>query len=216
VDSVNAIAPTPGETVLISGATGGVGSVAIQLVAARGATVVATAANPTEAEHVRALGAIHVVDPGQDLDPQVRAVAPGGLDAVMHFAGDPQLLVSLLVDGGRFATLLSATPDQPDGRTISVIPVFASPHRAVLDSLAGGCLAVQAELREVPPGGGLIRASSNREQRSKEAAKVLHLNGRPPLDPPRLPAIASLRRSSVEGSTHGILHHHAPDGSHRR
>ncbi len=46
LQAVDAIAPTAGETVLVSGATGGVGAYAVQLVAARGATAIATASLP--------------------------------------------------------------------------------------------------------------------------------------------------------------------------
>src|SRR5215218_4977054 len=43
LQAVDAIAPVAGEIVLVSGATGGVGAYAVQLAAARGATVIATA-----------------------------------------------------------------------------------------------------------------------------------------------------------------------------
>ena len=49
-DAVSALAPQPGETVLISGATGGVGALTIQYVAATGATVIATAQPGEETE----------------------------------------------------------------------------------------------------------------------------------------------------------------------
>jgi NADPH:quinone reductase-like Zn-dependent oxidoreductase len=62
VDALNATAPQAGETVLISGATGGVGAIAIQYAAAAGAKVIATARPGEEAELVRGLGAHEVVD----------------------------------------------------------------------------------------------------------------------------------------------------------
>jgi NADPH:quinone reductase len=60
--TVDAVAPTKGETVLVSGATGGVGAFAIQLAAARGADVIATAKPGEDAEFVRGVGAAHAVD----------------------------------------------------------------------------------------------------------------------------------------------------------
>lgn len=48
--SIDAVSPAEGETVLIGGATGGVGAIAIQLAAARGAEVIATARPGEEAD----------------------------------------------------------------------------------------------------------------------------------------------------------------------
>ncbi len=52
----------PGETVLIHGASGGVGNAAIQLARAAGLTVIATAGTPAGGELVRQLGAHYVLD----------------------------------------------------------------------------------------------------------------------------------------------------------
>ena len=101
LQAVDAIAPTAGETVLVSGATGGVGAYAVQLVAARGATVIATAKPGEDAAFVRDLGASHSVDYTGDVAAQVRAIRPNGVDAVLHFAGDGAQLGELLVPGGR-------------------------------------------------------------------------------------------------------------------
>src|SRR5690606_14911912 len=51
-----------GETVLVNGATGGVGSAAIQLVKALGGVALAGVAGPEQADAARALGADHVID----------------------------------------------------------------------------------------------------------------------------------------------------------
>jgi NADPH:quinone reductase-like Zn-dependent oxidoreductase len=138
---VDAVALGPGDTVLICGATGGVGAVAIQLATARGATVIATAANDAEAAHVRSLGAPFVVDPGPDMADAVKGIAPDGLSAVLHLAGDPAALVTLLAQGGRFGTLLGAAPEAAAGCSISVASVYATPHRGVLDALASDVVA---------------------------------------------------------------------------
>src|SRR4051812_21748890 len=61
-DALDALDIQPGETVLISGATGGVGSIGLQLAVAAGATVVATGRPGQEEDYVRSLGATHVVD----------------------------------------------------------------------------------------------------------------------------------------------------------
>jgi NADPH:quinone reductase-like Zn-dependent oxidoreductase len=61
VAAVAAVDPQPGQVVLVNGATGGVGSYAIQLLAARGATVVATG-TPADAVRLTKLGATSVID----------------------------------------------------------------------------------------------------------------------------------------------------------
>ena len=76
--AVDAVAPTAGEPVLISGATGGVGAFAIQLAKARGAAVLATARPGEEAAFVRGLGADATVDYAGDLAPPCAARYPGG------------------------------------------------------------------------------------------------------------------------------------------
>jgi zinc-binding alcohol dehydrogenase family protein len=69
-------------TLLVVGATGGVGSIMIQLAAALLPTVsvIATASDPERADWVRSLGATHVVNHRADLVEQVHAVAPEGVD----------------------------------------------------------------------------------------------------------------------------------------
>ncbi|HEV7707469.1 MAG TPA: alcohol dehydrogenase catalytic domain-containing protein [Asanoa sp.] len=137
VDAIDAVAPQPGETVLISGATGGVGAIAIQYAAAAGAKVIATARPGAEADFVRGLGASDVVDHTGDLSAQVRAIAPDGVDVVLHLAGDGGVLAGLLTEKGRLASTLGLGPDQHPAATA----VMATPTTDTLDRLAADAAA---------------------------------------------------------------------------
>src|SRR3954470_5532152 len=75
-DALEALSIQSGETVLISGATGGVGSIAVQLAVAAGATVIGTARPGQEEEYVRGLGAGRTVDYTGDIAAAVKAIAP--------------------------------------------------------------------------------------------------------------------------------------------
>jgi NADPH:quinone reductase-like Zn-dependent oxidoreductase len=141
LQAVDAVAPAAGETVLVSGATGGVGAYAVQLAAARGATVIATAVPGDEEDFVRDLGASHSVDYTDDVAAQVRAIRPGGIEAVLHFAGDGAALGELLVSGGRLASTLIMSPDQLPVPNARVSGVFANPDTATLDRLAADVVA---------------------------------------------------------------------------
>jgi NADPH:quinone reductase-like Zn-dependent oxidoreductase len=74
--AVDAIDPQPGQTVLVNGASGGVGSYAVQLLAARGVTVVATG-TADDTDRLRSLGASTVIDyTAGPVAEQVRATYP--------------------------------------------------------------------------------------------------------------------------------------------
>lgn len=138
---LDALQPAPGEVILVAGATGGVGTVFSQLAAARGAIVIATARPGAEEKHAREYLAEHAVDYTGGIAEQVRAVAPDGVDAVVHLAGDPVELANLIRVGGRFITLLGAEPGQGDAREIAALPTYATPHRTVLERLAADVVA---------------------------------------------------------------------------
>ncbi|MFJ2763504.1 zinc-binding dehydrogenase [Streptomyces prasinus] len=92
-----------GETVLVSGASGGVGLALVQIARARGARVLAVSSG-SKIDSVREAGAHRVVDRARDVAGQIRAAAPEGIDVALDIvAGD---LVSeglpLLREGGRW------------------------------------------------------------------------------------------------------------------
>src|ERR1700734_3567242 len=79
-----------GDTVLIHGAAGGVGVMAVQLAVERGATVVATGL-PARHDFLRQLGAIPV-EYGSGLMDRAGAAAPDGVDAALDLAGTDEAL----------------------------------------------------------------------------------------------------------------------------
>jgi NADPH:quinone reductase-like Zn-dependent oxidoreductase len=74
-----------GDTIFVDGGAGGVGAVAVQMAAARGARVIASAGEANQ-DYLREIGAIPVLY-GQGLAGRVRAAAGGRVDAVLDVAG---------------------------------------------------------------------------------------------------------------------------------
>ena len=93
-----------GHTVLVQGAAGGVGTVAVQLAVARGATVIGTASTHNH-DFLRTLGA-EPTTYGPGLVERVRALAPDGVDAVFDCAGGalPDL-IAVAGDPARVVTI---------------------------------------------------------------------------------------------------------------
>ena len=98
-----------GDTVLVHGASGGVGLMAVQLAAASGARVIGTA-SPGAHALLRELGAEPVAY-GAGLEERVRALAPDGVDAAVDAVGGDEALdtsLTLVADHARIVTLLAS------------------------------------------------------------------------------------------------------------
>ncbi|WP_327426421.1 MULTISPECIES: medium chain dehydrogenase/reductase family protein [unclassified Streptomyces] len=98
-----------GQTVLVHGANGGVGSTLVQLATHAGIRVIGTA-SPRHHDAVRALGATPVDYRASDLPARVRELAPGGVDAVFDHVGGEGIVDSfgLLARGGTLVSYGSA------------------------------------------------------------------------------------------------------------
>ena len=139
VQSIDAVDPQPGQTVLVNGASGGVGSFAVQLLAARGVTVVATG-KPADADRLTALGAAKVIDyTAGPVAEQVRAAYPDGVDALVSLHGmDPSATpIAAVRSGGKVAGVAGV----PDDATLAAAgltgtAVMAMPTREILAPLA--------------------------------------------------------------------------------
>jgi NADPH:quinone reductase len=134
---IDALVPRAGDTLVIWGATGGVGAIAIQLAKSAGATVIASAATSEEAAFVRDLGADETVDYRKDVVEEIKVSHPNGVDAILHAAGDGIALADLVRPGGRFASTLGVGSDQLGDRDIAATVVMAVPNPQLLRELAG-------------------------------------------------------------------------------
>ncbi|MDG4799381.1 NADP-dependent oxidoreductase [Micromonospora sp. WMMD980] len=123
-----------GDTVLVHGASGGVGHLAVQVARALGADRVIGTASEANHDFVRSLGA-EPVSYGDGLADRVRAVAPDGVDVVLDLFGGDALDVSaeLIVRPGR----LVSTADPEHVTRLGGTYVFVKPSTADLSVLAG-------------------------------------------------------------------------------
>lgn len=102
---LNLLGVVPGETLLVHGAAGAVGTLVVQLAASRGVRVIGTA-GPDNQDYVASLGAAATLY-GDGLVERVEALAPAGVDAVLDVAGKGALEDSITLRGGtgRIVTL---------------------------------------------------------------------------------------------------------------
>ena len=135
-DSITAALLRPGQSVLVAGATGGVGNQAVQLAARAGARVIATAHDDRARKLVLSLGALELVDPMENVADQLRVTHPDGVDVILHFAGDPVALLAALRPDGRLVSTIVSASDQLPGATATIVPIYANPTPETLRQLA--------------------------------------------------------------------------------
>jgi NADPH:quinone reductase-like Zn-dependent oxidoreductase len=140
MDLVDAVDPKEGGTVLIVGATGGVGSYAVQLATRRGARVIATARQANEA-FARELGASESVDHTKgDLLNAVRITHPHGIDAIIDVVSERDglgRLAELVKEGGRIASsVYAADVESLAQRGIKATNVGVHPDARRLEELS--------------------------------------------------------------------------------
>jgi NADPH:quinone reductase len=132
---VTAVAPHQGETVVVSGAAGGVGVLAVQLAARDGADVIGVASD-ANADWLSAHG-VRPVAYGDGLADRLHEAAPGGIDAWIDLYGDGyvELAVSLGVPVERIATIIDFAAAEKTGA--QTVFGAATPGAPALTRLAG-------------------------------------------------------------------------------
>ena len=161
---VAAVQPVAGDRVLILGAPGGVGSLAVQLAAGAGAHVIASGLAEDEA-YLRELGAADVIAPGGGLIDEVRKRYPGGINGLIDLVDYRPAFMAhaeLLGAGGRAASVHRAVDEAALAeRGLHGANVSSLPDQALLEQLAG--LAAD----------GRLRTAVNGRYRLEEALKAL-------------------------------------------
>jgi NADPH:quinone reductase-like Zn-dependent oxidoreductase len=130
--------------VVVNGAGGVTGGILVQLAAARGARVIATA-SPKKAERLRDYGASEVLDYHDDWPLLVREITGGGAPKAVNAApGQAATTLKAVADGGRLATITGDPPTEERG--IAVTDVYVRPDgrqlSALAELLANGALSV--------------------------------------------------------------------------
>ena len=116
--------PAAGSVLLVTGASGGVGTASVQLGKSMGLTVVALSRSAEKGAKLRAMGADHVFDPG---DPNLRkaamaAIAPKKVDIVVDNVGGALFnqLLATLGYGGRISVVGRSAGEVPNFNTASL------------------------------------------------------------------------------------------------
>ncbi|MEE6135928.1 NADP-dependent oxidoreductase [Mycobacterium sp. 050128] len=180
--AVRAVAPRPGETVAVSAAAGGVGSLVVQLLVLREARVLGIA-GAGNAEWLRAHGVIPIGYGGdlQGLAERLREAAPNGIDAFIDLFGPDyvQLAVDLGVTPERIDTIISfqkagEVGAKTEGSTDASTPEVLA---EVADLIATG--AVDFDVAATFPMDRVADAFEELERRHTHGKIVLLPNGSP-------------------------------------
>jgi NADPH:quinone reductase len=171
--AVRAVAPKPGETVAVSAAAGGVGSLVVQMLVLRKARVLGIA-GPGNAEWLRA----HDVSPiayGDGLAARLQEAAPNGIDAFIDLFGPEyiQLAVDLGVAPGRINTTFSVEKAAEVGAKTEAGVDAATPEvlAEITDLVASG--AVDFDIAATYPMDRVADAFAELERRHTRGKIVL-------------------------------------------
>ena len=141
---IDALALSQGDVVLVAGATGGVGSFAVQLAIEAGATVVAPAL-PEDEDYLRGLGVGEVVPREGDVPAAVRERFPEGVDALLDLVNyEPGAFDAALKDGARVASPTGAAGDGPGRANVMAEPTTENLER-VAELLGSSTLKVPVQ-----------------------------------------------------------------------
>ena len=177
-----------GQTILVHGANGGVGSILVQLARHAGVKVIGTA-SPRHHDALRAMGVEPIDYSAPALAARVRELAPGGVDAVFDHLGLDSARVSwsLLAPGGTLVALGTAANLDDSGSILALlIPLLA--RVLTWNALPNGKSATFYDFW----GGHRVTPAGFRRRQHEDLAAVLDLVAQGAITPPiaaRIPLI---------------------------
>ena len=133
-----------GKTVLVYGATSGVGMATIQLAKALGCKIITTVSNSEKRKSAQELGAHHVIDiKTQNIQDEIKRVAPEGVDIVIDHVGAATWPTSIaaLKNGGRMAVCGMTSGNE------ATIPVRMFYSKQI--TMTGALLGTSAQLNKL-------------------------------------------------------------------
>jgi NADPH:quinone reductase-like Zn-dependent oxidoreductase len=135
----------PGQTLLVSGASGGVGTAVVQIACDRGITVIATASAANQ-DYLRDLGAVPTTY-GGGLAGRVRALAPDGVDAALDISGSGVILdlIALTGDPHKVLSIADLAAPQHGARVSFQATDIAAALRGAAAMYAKGALRIPVE-----------------------------------------------------------------------
>jgi NADPH:quinone reductase-like Zn-dependent oxidoreductase len=196
-----------GETIVVLGAAGGVGTVLVQLARHAGIRVIGTA-GAAQHDRLRGLGAEPIDYRGEDVLARVRELAPSGVAAVFDHVGGPGIVDSwrMLARGGTLVSYGTAsTKDVPGNPQLPVLKLFA--RLAVWRVLPNGRGAAFFNLWK----GHRFRRDRFRAELRSDLSRVLALLAEGAITPqiaarfPLADAASALRFAESGGNTGKVL-----------
>jgi NADPH:quinone reductase-like Zn-dependent oxidoreductase len=173
--AIDALGVSAGDIVLIVGATGGVGSFAVQLAAHAGATVIAPSL-PEDENYLRGLGVNEPVDRYADVAAAVRERHPDGADALLDVVSYTpeafEVYAAALKPGGRGVSSTGAAGEGPGRSNIMAVP---SPEnlKRVAQPLAAGTIRVPIQNSyELARAGEALQALGTTHTQGKLAIRI--------------------------------------------
>jgi NADPH:quinone reductase len=175
MSALDALGVSEGDTVLIVGANGGVGSFAVQLAAEAGATVIAPAL-PEDEEYLRELGISEVLPREADVAALVHERYPEGIEALLDLVSyAPEGFdahAEVLHDDGRGASPLSAAGEGSERHNVMAVPTPENLQRLARLLEARTLWVPVRRTYELEQAGEALRALATEHTQGKWAIRV--------------------------------------------
>src|SRR5215213_1636493 len=175
LSALDALGVSEGDTVLIVGANGGVGSFAVQLSANAGATVIATAL-PEDEEYLKELGVSEILGRDADVAALVHERYPEGIEALLDLVSyAPEGFdthAEVLKDDGRGASPLSAAGEGSERHNVGAVPSPENLQRLVRLLEAGTLRVPIQQTYELDQAGEALHALATEHTQGKRAIRV--------------------------------------------